>query len=135
MPGEPEGHGRWKSQRRPQGGGGLLRAPAHGSLARVPPADTRLPPQDTEILNTAILTGKAVSVPVKVVAVQEDGAVVTVAEALECRSADEDVVKVLPVSPPLSPEPGPLGFGPLGLLVLSGSPAFPILPADTSRDS
>ncbi|XP_015422708.1 PREDICTED: transmembrane protein 132B [Myotis davidii] len=49
---------------------------------------------DTEILNTAILTGQAVSVPVKVVAVQEDGSVVTVAEALECRSADEDVVKV-----------------------------------------
>lgn len=78
---------------------------AHGSLARVPPADMRLPPQDTEILNTAILTGQAVSVPVKVVAVQEDGSVVTVAEALECRSADEDVVKVLPVSPPLSPSP------------------------------
>ncbi|XP_070256062.1 transmembrane protein 132B [Myotis yumanensis] len=49
---------------------------------------------DTEILNTAILTGKAVSVPVKVVAVEEDGSVVAVAEALECRSADEDIVKV-----------------------------------------
>ncbi|KAK1328237.1 hypothetical protein QTO34_011804 [Cnephaeus nilssonii] len=49
---------------------------------------------DTEILNTAILTGTAVSVPVRVVAVQEDGSVVAVAEALECRSADEDVVKV-----------------------------------------
>ncbi|XP_036679277.1 transmembrane protein 132B [Balaenoptera musculus] len=49
---------------------------------------------DTEVLNTAILTGKAVSVPVKVVAVQEDGSVVDVSEAVECRSADEDVVKV-----------------------------------------
>ncbi|XP_054568698.1 transmembrane protein 132B [Eptesicus fuscus] len=49
---------------------------------------------DTEILNTAILTGRAVSVPVRVVAVQEDGSVVNVSEALECRSADEDVVKV-----------------------------------------
>ncbi|XP_074212548.1 transmembrane protein 132B isoform X2 [Camelus bactrianus] len=49
---------------------------------------------DAELLNTAILTGKAVSVPVKVVAVQEDGAVVDVSEAVECRSADEDVVKV-----------------------------------------
>ncbi|XP_032327103.1 transmembrane protein 132B-like [Camelus ferus] len=51
---------------------------------------------DAELLNTAILTGKAVSVPVKVVAVQEDGAVVDVSEAVECRSADEDVVKMLP---------------------------------------
>ncbi|XP_042817849.1 transmembrane protein 132B isoform X3 [Panthera tigris] len=50
--------------------------------------------QDTEVLNTAVLTGKAVSVPVKVVAVQEDGSVVDVSAAVECRSADEDVVKV-----------------------------------------
>ncbi|XP_037672601.1 transmembrane protein 132B isoform X2 [Choloepus didactylus] len=49
---------------------------------------------DTEVLNTAILTGKAVSVPVKVVAVQEDGSVVDVSDAVECKSADEDVVKV-----------------------------------------
>ncbi|XP_059732294.1 transmembrane protein 132B isoform X4 [Bos taurus] len=49
---------------------------------------------DSEVLNTAILTGKAVSVPVKVVAVQEDGSVVDVSEAVECRSADEDVIKV-----------------------------------------
>lgn len=50
--------------------------------------------QDTEVLNTAILTGKPVSVPVKVVGVQEDGSVVDVLESVECRSADEDVVKV-----------------------------------------
>ncbi|KAL1768487.1 transmembrane protein 132B [Sigmodon hispidus] len=49
---------------------------------------------DTEVLNTAILTGKSVSVPVKVVGVQEDGSVVDVLESVECRSADEDVVKV-----------------------------------------
>ncbi|XP_012586578.1 PREDICTED: transmembrane protein 132B [Condylura cristata] len=49
---------------------------------------------DTELLNTAILTGKAVSVPVKVVAVEEDGSVVDVSLAVECRSADEDVIKV-----------------------------------------
>ncbi|XP_074177207.1 transmembrane protein 132B isoform X3 [Rhinolophus sinicus] len=49
---------------------------------------------DTEILNTAVLTGKAVSVPIKVVGVQEDGSVVDVSESVECRSADEDVVKV-----------------------------------------
>ncbi|XP_029427282.1 transmembrane protein 132B [Rhinatrema bivittatum] len=49
---------------------------------------------DTEILNTAILTGKVVTVPVKVVAVQEDGAVVDVSSSIECKSADEDVIKV-----------------------------------------
>ncbi|CAM9673317.1 unnamed protein product [Rangifer tarandus platyrhynchus] len=49
---------------------------------------------DSEVLNTALLTGKVVSVPVKVVAVQEDGSVVDVSEAVECRSADEDVIKV-----------------------------------------
>lgn len=31
--------------------------------------------QEAEILNTAILTGKTVAVPVKVVAVEEDGTV------------------------------------------------------------
>nr|XP_024652319.1 transmembrane protein 132B isoform X3 [Macaca nemestrina] len=49
---------------------------------------------DTEVLNTAILTGKPVSVPVKVVGVQEDGSVVDVSESVECKSADEDVIKV-----------------------------------------
>ncbi|XP_064128118.1 transmembrane protein 132B isoform X1 [Loxodonta africana] len=49
---------------------------------------------DTEVLNTAILTGKAVSVPVRVVGVQEDGSVVDVSDSVECKSADEDVVKV-----------------------------------------
>ncbi|NWI34929.1 T132B protein, partial [Sula dactylatra] len=49
---------------------------------------------DTEVLNTAILTGKMVSVPVKVVAVQEDGSVVDVSDSTECKSADEDVIKV-----------------------------------------
>uniref|UniRef100_A0A8C6W477 Transmembrane protein 132B n=1 Tax=Nannospalax galili TaxID=1026970 RepID=A0A8C6W477_NANGA len=49
---------------------------------------------DTEVLNTAILTGKPVSVPVKVVGVQEDGSVVDVSESVECKSADEDIVKV-----------------------------------------
>ncbi|KAM4707115.1 transmembrane protein 132B-like [Discoglossus pictus] len=49
---------------------------------------------DTELLNTAILTGRAVSVPVKVVAVQEDGSVIDVSGSTECKSADEYVVKV-----------------------------------------
>ncbi|XP_051828577.1 transmembrane protein 132B [Antechinus flavipes] len=49
---------------------------------------------DTEILNTAILTGKTVSVPVKVVAVGENGSVVDVSDEVECKSTDEDVIKV-----------------------------------------
>ncbi|XP_058137194.1 transmembrane protein 132D [Dasypus novemcinctus] len=49
---------------------------------------------EAEILNTAILTGKAVAVPVKVVSVAEDGAVAGPLESVECRSSDEDVIKV-----------------------------------------
>ncbi|KAK9391488.1 putative transmembrane protein [Crotalus adamanteus] len=49
---------------------------------------------DTEILNTAILTGKPVSIPVKVVAVDEDGSIRDISSSAECRSADEDVLKV-----------------------------------------
>ncbi|KAM4808873.1 transmembrane protein 132B [Rhinophrynus dorsalis] len=49
---------------------------------------------DTELLNTAILTGRTVSVPVKVVAIQEDGSVIDVSDSTECKSADEDVIKV-----------------------------------------
>ncbi|XP_044296880.1 transmembrane protein 132B [Varanus komodoensis] len=49
---------------------------------------------DTEVLNTAILTGKPVSVPVKVVAVEEDGSVRDVSGSTECSSADEEIIKV-----------------------------------------
>ncbi|XP_072000467.1 transmembrane protein 132C isoform X1 [Engystomops pustulosus] len=49
---------------------------------------------DTEILNTAILTGKTVAVPVKVVSVEENGSVMDISELVECKSSDEDVVKV-----------------------------------------
>ena len=66
-------------------------------LMGVPVADMHSLPfckQDSEVLNMAILTGKAVSVPIKMVAVQEDGLVVDVSEAVECRPADEDVIKV-----------------------------------------
>ncbi|XP_036777712.2 transmembrane protein 132D isoform X1 [Manis pentadactyla] len=49
---------------------------------------------EAEILNTAILTGKAVVVPVKVVSVEEDGTVTDLLKAVECRSSDEDVIKV-----------------------------------------
>ncbi|XP_056389668.1 transmembrane protein 132C isoform X2 [Hyla sarda] len=49
---------------------------------------------DTEILNTAILTGKTVAVPVKVVSVEENRSVTDISELVECKSSDEDVVKV-----------------------------------------
>uniref|UniRef100_A0A8C9TI98 Transmembrane protein 132C n=1 Tax=Scleropages formosus TaxID=113540 RepID=A0A8C9TI98_SCLFO len=49
---------------------------------------------DTEILNTAVLTGKTVAVPVKVVTVAADGTVTDVSDAVGCRSLDEDVIKV-----------------------------------------
>uniref|UniRef100_A0A8C5F5M0 Transmembrane protein 132C n=1 Tax=Gadus morhua TaxID=8049 RepID=A0A8C5F5M0_GADMO len=49
---------------------------------------------DSEILNTAVLTGKTVAVPVKVVTVGTDGSVTDVSEDVRCRSTDEDVVKV-----------------------------------------
>ncbi|XP_064209327.1 transmembrane protein 132C isoform X2 [Anguilla rostrata] len=52
--------------------------------------------QETEILNTAILTGKRVSVPVKLVTVERDGTVREVEDAIGCNSTDEDVVKVAP---------------------------------------
>lgn len=50
--------------------------------------------QDSEILNTAVLTGKTVAVPVKVVTIGIDASVVDVSNAVQCRSVDEDVVKV-----------------------------------------
>ncbi|XP_061842072.1 transmembrane protein 132D isoform X1 [Nerophis lumbriciformis] len=49
---------------------------------------------DTEILNTAVLTGKRVAVPVRTVAVEEDGLVTDVSQYTECSSTDEDVLKV-----------------------------------------
>ncbi|KAK5871244.1 hypothetical protein PBY51_004136 [Eleginops maclovinus] len=49
---------------------------------------------DTEILNTAILTGKKVVMPVRTVAVEEDGMVTDVSDYTDCSSTDEDVLKV-----------------------------------------
>ncbi|XP_030647590.1 transmembrane protein 132C [Chanos chanos] len=50
--------------------------------------------EDTEVLNTAILTGRRVSVPVKVVSVEQDGTVREVDDPVTCQSTDEDVLKV-----------------------------------------
>ncbi|XP_068887200.1 transmembrane protein 132C isoform X3 [Aphelocoma coerulescens] len=49
---------------------------------------------DTEILNTAILTGRTVAVPIKVVSIEENSAVTDISEAVECKSSREDVIKV-----------------------------------------
>ncbi|XP_068099810.1 transmembrane protein 132D-like isoform X2 [Hyperolius riggenbachi] len=49
---------------------------------------------EAEILNTAILTGKTVAVPVKTVTVDSTGLVTDVSEVVQCRSTDEDVLKV-----------------------------------------
>ncbi|NXH45274.1 T132D protein, partial [Dicaeum eximium] len=49
---------------------------------------------EAEILNTAVLTGKTVAVPVRVVSVEDDGTVTDLVDSVECRSSDEDVIKV-----------------------------------------
>ncbi|XP_036434095.1 transmembrane protein 132C [Colossoma macropomum] len=49
---------------------------------------------DTEILNTAVLNGRTVAVPVKVVTVAVDSTITDISDIVECRSTDEDVVKV-----------------------------------------
>lgn len=54
--------------------------------------------QETEILNTAVLTGKTVAMPIKVVTVAMDGAVTDVTESVECLSTDDEVVKVSAIS-------------------------------------
>ncbi|KAG7257354.1 hypothetical protein CRUP_027802, partial [Coryphaenoides rupestris] len=54
--------------------------------------------KDTDVVNTAILTGRRVSLPVKLVTVETDGRVREVDEAVTCSSTDVDVVK--PEAPP-----------------------------------
>lgn len=59
--------------------------------------------QDTEIINTAILTGRTVAIPVKVIAIEVNGLVLDVSALVECESDNEDIIKV-----------GILEVGPLG---------------------
>ncbi|XP_026052113.1 transmembrane protein 132D [Carassius auratus] len=49
---------------------------------------------DTELLNTAVLTGKRVSVPVKVLGVEADGSITDITNSSRCKSSDQDVLKV-----------------------------------------
>ncbi|KAL6049730.1 hypothetical protein STEG23_021243, partial [Scotinomys teguina] len=48
---------------------------------------------DTELLNTAILTGKTVAMPVRVVSLEENSTVRDISELVECKALDEDVIK------------------------------------------
>ncbi|XP_032371167.1 transmembrane protein 132C isoform X2 [Etheostoma spectabile] len=50
--------------------------------------------EDTEVVNTAILTGRRVAVPIKLVTVETDGQVREVDDLVTCSSTDVDVVKV-----------------------------------------
>ncbi|KAM9857885.1 transmembrane protein 132D [Aulostomus maculatus] len=52
--------------------------------------------EDTEVVNTAILTGRRVAVPIKLVTVETDGQVREVDDSVTCTSTDVDVVKVSP---------------------------------------
>lgn len=58
--------------------------------------------QDTEIINTAILTGRTVAIPVKVIAIEVTGIVLDVSALVECESDNEDIIKVgfLEAGPP-----------------------------------
>ncbi|XP_074869781.1 transmembrane protein 132E [Carettochelys insculpta] len=49
---------------------------------------------DTEIINTAILTGRTVAIPVKVIAIEMTGGVTDVSGMAECKSTNEDIIKV-----------------------------------------
>ncbi|XP_056314511.1 transmembrane protein 132E isoform X2 [Danio aesculapii] len=49
---------------------------------------------DTEIINTAVLTGRTVAIPVKVVSIELNGAVTDVSTSVQCKSFNEDIVKV-----------------------------------------
>lgn len=51
-------------------------------------------PKDTEIINTAILTGRTVAIPVKMVSIEMNGAVTDVSASVQCKSSNEDIVKV-----------------------------------------
>ncbi|XP_067916302.1 transmembrane protein 132C-like [Heterodontus francisci] len=47
-----------------------------------------------EVLNTAVLTGRLVMVPIKAVTVEGSGSVTDVSQFVECTSEDENIVKV-----------------------------------------
>lgn len=50
--------------------------------------------QDTEIINTAILNGRTVAIPVKVLAIEVTGLIVDISAMVACKSSNEDIIKV-----------------------------------------
>lgn len=52
------------------------------------------PAQNPNVLNTAVLTGHMVSVPVKTLAVEADGSVTDVTNYTSCKSTEDNVLKV-----------------------------------------
>ncbi|KAJ6655755.1 hypothetical protein lerEdw1_004808 [Lerista edwardsae] len=49
---------------------------------------------DTEIINTAILTGRTVAIPVKVIAIEMTGVITDISAMVACKSSNEDIIKV-----------------------------------------
>ncbi|MEE6469739.1 hypothetical protein FKM82_008747, partial [Ascaphus truei] len=49
---------------------------------------------DTEIINTAILTGRTVAIPVKVLAIETSGIITDISSLTKCKSSNEDIIKV-----------------------------------------
>ncbi|KAM8976778.1 transmembrane protein 132E [Pelodytes ibericus] len=49
---------------------------------------------DTEIINTAILTGRTVAIPVKVLAIETSGDITDISSHTTCKSSNEDIIKV-----------------------------------------
>ncbi|XP_058020454.1 transmembrane protein 132E isoform X1 [Ahaetulla prasina] len=49
---------------------------------------------DTEIINTAILTGRTVAIPVKVIAIEMTGDILDISAMVKCKSSNEDIIKV-----------------------------------------
>ncbi|XP_063313261.1 transmembrane protein 132E [Pelobates fuscus] len=49
---------------------------------------------DTEIINTAILTGRTVAIPVKVLAIETTGDITDISSYTSCKSSNEDIIKV-----------------------------------------
>ncbi|XP_018412302.1 PREDICTED: transmembrane protein 132E [Nanorana parkeri] len=49
---------------------------------------------DTEIINTAILTGRTVAIPVKVLAIETSGVITDISTFVSCKSSNEDIIKV-----------------------------------------
>ncbi|XP_039612582.1 transmembrane protein 132E [Polypterus senegalus] len=49
---------------------------------------------DIEIINTAVLTGKTVAIPVRVVAIEMNGVITDVSSFVQCKSTNDDIIKV-----------------------------------------